>query len=65
MIPLLEKDQNIIGCADTGSGKTAAFLLPIINRMLIDGPPKNYENNGYSLCSPVALILSPTRELTE
>jgi ATP-dependent RNA helicase RhlE len=44
--------RDLIACAQTGSGKTAAFLLPIINR-LIDRPRRTTK----------ALVLAPTREL--
>jgi ATP-dependent RNA helicase RhlE len=44
--------RDVIACAQTGSGKTAAFLLPIIHR-LIDRPRRVTK----------ALVLSPTREL--
>ncbi len=50
-IPLARKGRDIIGLAQTGTGKTAAFTLPIIDR-LIDGPRRTR-----------ALILTPTREL--
>jgi ATP-dependent RNA helicase RhlE len=43
---------DLIACAQTGSGKTAAFLLPIVNR-LIDRPRRTTR----------ALVLAPTREL--
>ena len=49
--PALQK-RDLIACAQTGSGKTAAFLLPIIHR-LIDHPRRTTR----------ALILAPTREL--
>ena len=51
MPPLLE-GRDVIGRARTGSGKTAAFGLPVLSRMLQDGP------KGVR-----ALILAPTREL--
>ncbi len=50
-IPLALNGRDIMGLAQTGTGKTAAFTLPIIER-LIDGPRRTR-----------ALILTPTREL--
>jgi ATP-dependent RNA helicase RhlE len=50
-IPLALKGRDLIGLAQTGTGKTAAFTLPILQRLL-DGPRR-----------PRALILTPTREL--
>ena len=50
--------DDLIGCADTGTGKTAAFLLPILNRMLMARAAAP-EERGYTR----VLILSPTREL--
>jgi ATP-dependent RNA helicase RhlE len=50
-IPLALKGRDIMGLAQTGTGKTAAFTLPIVDR-LIDGPRRTR-----------ALILTPTREL--
>jgi ATP-dependent RNA helicase RhlE len=54
-IPMALEGQDIIGCAQTGTGKTAAFVLPILNRICSDRPAKK----------PVirSLILTPTREL--
>lgn len=51
MIPVGLLGRDILASADTGSGKTAAFLLPVILRTL-------FESNA-----PSALILTPTREL--
>jgi superfamily II DNA/RNA helicase len=53
-IPAALRGRDIIGTAQTGTGKTAAFVLPILNR-LIDGP------RGM----PRTLIVTPTRELAE
>ena len=51
-IPPALDGRDVIACAQTGSGKTAAFLLPILNG-LIDGPRGRTR----------ALVLAPTREL--
>ena len=51
-IPLALAGRDVIGCAQTGTGKTAAFVIPIIER-LVQSPRTE----------PQALILAPTREL--
>jgi ATP-dependent RNA helicase RhlE len=51
-IPAAIDGRDVLACAMTGSGKTAAFLLPILNRLL--GRPRGTTR---------ALILTPTREL--
>ncbi len=53
-IPVILKKQDILGCAQTGTGKTAAFVLPIIENLLSKGPITH---------EPRVLVLSPTREL--
>jgi ATP-dependent RNA helicase RhlE len=53
-IPLILQGHDIIGLAQTGTGKTAAFVLPILQRLR-----QNHRN------SVRALIISPTRELAE
>jgi len=58
VIPIIMDGDDIIGCADTGTGKTAAFLLPILNRLLKTRAAAP-EERGYTR----VLILSPTREL--
>jgi len=55
-IPHLLEGRDLIGCAQTGTGKTAAFALPILQRLAASGgkPARG---------KPRALILTPTREL--
>ncbi len=55
-IPPLLKGRDLIGCAQTGTGKTAAFALPILHRLAL-------ENRAVRPCRPHVLILAPTREL--
>jgi ATP-dependent RNA helicase RhlE len=56
-IPLVVSGQDVIGCAQTGTGKTAAFVLPILNRLCREQPVKKHKRVIRSL------ILTPTREL--
>jgi ATP-dependent RNA helicase DDX3X len=72
IIPYILKFKDCLGCAETGSGKTIAFLAPIISLLLKEGPPKEDEeflnpNSKYTnSCSyPVCLVIVPTRELAE
>ena len=67
-IPIIQSGRDLMSCAQTGSGKTAAFLLPTIDLMLREGPPELPAASGmYPHSSrkayPVSLILAPTREL--
>jgi ATP-dependent RNA helicase RhlE len=55
-IPALLEGKDLLGCAQTGTGKTAAFLLPILHRLLAQPVPTVPGK-------PRALILAPTREL--
>ncbi|XP_039984101.1 probable ATP-dependent RNA helicase DDX59 [Xiphias gladius] len=55
MVPVGLSGRDVIASADTGSGKTVAFLLPVIVTAL--------EKAAHSARIPVALILTPTREL--
>lgn len=63
VIPYVLDRKDCLGCAQTGSGKTIAFLAPIVSLMLNEGCPKE-KINGYG-SYPVCLILVPTRELAE
>ncbi|OGL42443.1 MAG: RNA helicase [Candidatus Schekmanbacteria bacterium RBG_13_48_7] len=53
-IPIILEGRDLMGLAQTGTGKTAAFVLPILQR-LMQGPRRHIR----------ALIIAPTRELTE
>jgi ATP-dependent RNA helicase RhlE len=55
-IPHVLQGRDLLACAQTGTGKTAAFALPILERFLRGKPPAGKR-------TPRALVLSPTREL--
>lgn len=55
-IPPLLEGRDVIGCAQTGSGKTAAYLLPFLNKVARQELPK--EHLG-------AVVMAPTRELAK
>src|SRR5574343_1894308 len=58
-IPLVLAGQDIMGGAQTGTGKTAAFTLPLLNRLA-----RHASTSASPARHPVrALILAPTREL--
>src|SRR5688572_9375650 len=67
-IPVVLSGQDLIGCAETGTGKTAAFLLPIIQKITepIQGATST-KNSGLGNRSQTrkvrVLVLAPTREL--
>ena len=61
VIKYIEDGNDVMGCAQTGSGKTIAFLLPIISRLLDEEP---LPLNNSPPC-PRLLIMIPTRELAE
>ena len=62
-MPMVMQGRDLMGLAQTGTGKTAAFLLPMIMRLMkkpqIEGAPRRAYRR------PRALILAPTRELAE
>ncbi len=55
-IPVILEGRDIIGCAQTGTGKTAAYTLPLLNRLLIEGNEDNVIKS---------VIIVPTRELAQ
>jgi len=52
VIPVILENKDLIACAQTGTGKTAAFVLPILNKLI--------DNDSYNADT---LIIVPTREL--
>ena len=55
-IPVILEGQDVISCAQTGTGKTAAFILPLLTNLL-------YDNHDPSKLN--AIIMAPTRELAQ
>ena len=55
-IPPILKGRDIIACAQTGSGKTIAYVLPVLNKLSKGGYPEHAIN---------AIIMAPTRELAQ
>lgn len=55
-IPPLLRGRDVIACAQTGTGKTAAYTIPLLENLLRD----NHDPNGIN-----ALIMAPTRELAQ
>ncbi|XP_063733998.1 ATP-dependent RNA helicase DDX3X-like isoform X2 [Eleginops maclovinus] len=72
-IPIVKSKRDLMACAQTGSGKTAAFLLPILSQIYSEGPGEalnaakasGQDNGKYGRRKhyPMSLILAPTREL--
>ena len=58
-LPLLLSGQDVAGQAQTGTGKTAAYLLATMNRLLAEGAGTVIDDRP----APAALVLAPTREL--
>jgi ATP-dependent RNA helicase DDX3X len=60
-IPIGMAGRDLMACAQTGSGKTAAFCFPILSNILTSGmEPIRQQRKAF----PLALVLSPTRELS-
>jgi len=63
-VPIGSAGRDMMACAQTGSGKTAGFLFPIIMAMIKNGgqePPDHGRRRTY----PETLVLAPTRELAQ
>ena len=62
-IPIILSRKDLLGCAQTGTGKTAAFAIPLL-QLLCEDAAGVKENTGLRSTRPIkALILTPTREL--
>jgi ATP-dependent RNA helicase RhlB len=57
-LPVALAGRDVAGQAQTGTGKTAAFLIALFNRLLTDPPAQNRPQNA-----PRAIVIAPTREL--
>ena len=57
-IPVIIEGRDVLGCAQTGSGKTAAFALPVIQRLIQCAQPRRDQIRKVR-----CLVLTPTREL--
>ncbi|KAF3454793.1 hypothetical protein FNV43_RR05241 [Rhamnella rubrinervis] len=57
-MPVALSGRDLLGCAETGSGKTAAFSIPMIQHCLAQPPVRRGDG-------PLALVLAPTRELAQ
>ena len=55
-IPHILTGRDMIACAQTGTGKTAAYLLPVISRLYSEGAPTDAVN---------CIVMAPTRELAQ
>lgn len=63
-MPIISAKRDLMACAQTGSGKTAAFLVPILNLIYQGGYISNYVIvNKRRKLLPNALVIAPTREL--
>ena len=58
-IPIVVNNRDMMACAQTGSGKTAAFLLPMIHKLL----EKGIEPHMGLPATPEVIVVTPTREL--
>ena len=59
-IPIIMANRGLMASAQTGSGKTAAFLIPVFHNLLASQPEMG---SGLPTQTPQALIITPTREL--
>jgi ATP-dependent RNA helicase DDX3X len=64
-VPIGQEGRDLMACAQTGSGKTAGFLFPIIMAMIRVGGRDPPASSGRRITYPETLVLAPTRELAQ
>ncbi len=62
-IPILLRGKDLLGCAQTGTGKTAAFAIPILQNVYLQKLREDKNNRSNGKRKIRALIVTPTREL--
>ena len=62
-IPSIIEGEELVGCAQTGSGKTIAYLVPIATRLLLE--ENLFEIQKEMRSYPLVLVILPTRELAQ
>jgi ATP-dependent RNA helicase RhlE len=63
VIPFALAGRDVIGCAETGTGKTAAFVVPMLQRLITAGSQPAPTTGGAAARKSSVLVLAPTREL--
>lgn len=58
VVPLMQRQRDVVAEAETGSGKTLAYAIPVLDRLLRQGSRKGQTG-------PQALVVAPTRELAQ
>lgn len=61
-IPKVMRGHNVLCAAETGSGKTLSYLLPVIHRLQADRESESYSESAHKICT---VVLVPSRELAE
>ncbi len=62
-VPPVLEGRDVVGCAQTGTGKTAAFMLPIIELLERQNGNARRRSGEKGPATPTALVVTPTREL--
>ena len=73
VLPVMLSDRDVLACAPTGSGKTAAFVIPVLAKIYSNAVQRFLKRKKKAIregkaggisCVPLAIVLAPTRELT-